>query len=153
MSSGLRDNQSVLSTVAFHLVWHMLFRLFHRTTLANRPTTPVDMWTTPLPRNYPIHPHERQEEEDRTFVALNEAGTAPTESKAFNPYSLIFEPVAARNAHHSAHAATGEHATTVVSTRVSADDLEKVVARDDASVVSRKVGGMVPQGLQIEPRM
>jgi hypothetical protein len=123
-SSGFRANQFSISSVTFHLVWHLLFRLFHRTTLANRPTTPVDMWKTPLPRNYPIHPREKQEEEDKTSVALNETGTPLTESNTRRPYNPMLSPAA------------------------SADDLEKGAEGDDASFVSSKSGKIAPPGLQ-----
>lgn len=132
--------------VTFHLAWHIIFRAWHRATLANRPATPVDMWKTPLPRNYPIDPREKQKDEDPNFMALEENSVAPVDSDTLDPYNLMFAPVAARKVQRSAQEAAKEHAAPIPSARVSAEDL---TANDNASFVSSKAGELIPPGLEI----
>ncbi|KAF8602931.1 hypothetical protein BDV93DRAFT_545069 [Ceratobasidium sp. AG-I] len=135
--------------LTFHLAWHLIFRIWHRSALANRPNTPVDMWKTPLPLHYPISPREKQKDEDESFVTLEENGSAPVESGALHPRNVTSTPVAARKAQLSVKEPTKGHATRVPSIRVSVGDLETATSRDDVSFESTKAREPVPPGFEI----
>ncbi|CEL53857.1 hypothetical protein RSOLAG1IB_06638 [Rhizoctonia solani AG-1 IB] len=115
---------SVVSFVgfAFHFAWHIIFRLWHRATLARRPITPVDLWKTPLPKYYPIGPHESQKRDDPAFLALDERGTKPEDSVGMDPYSLIFRPIAVRKAERLANDGTVGHKMPVVNVTAPMED-------------------------------
>ncbi|KAF8604105.1 hypothetical protein BDV93DRAFT_544390 [Ceratobasidium sp. AG-I] len=146
-SSWFLSNTTGLVTL--HLAWHIVFRVWHRSVLVNRPNTPVDMWRTPLPRHYPISPREKQKNEDPNFMTLEENGPAPADSEALDPYNLMFAPVATRKAQRSAKEAAKEHAAQAPSARVSAEDLENAPSRDNLSFTSTKAGELIPPGLDI----
>ncbi|KDN41461.1 hypothetical protein RSAG8_07411, partial [Rhizoctonia solani AG-8 WAC10335] len=93
----------------FHFTWHIVFRLWHRAALARRPTSPIDLWNTPLPKYYPISPHETQKGDNTVFLALDERGTKPEDSIIMDPYSLIFQPVAVRNTERVAEEGVRDH--------------------------------------------
>ncbi|EUC63943.1 transmembrane protein, putative [Rhizoctonia solani AG-3 Rhs1AP] len=83
---------SVMSLImfTFHLTWHIGFRLWHRAALSRRPTSPIDFWNTPLPRHYPINPHETQQKDNTVSLALNERDIKPEDSVIRSPSEFDF---------------------------------------------------------------
>ncbi|CAE6525873.1 unnamed protein product [Rhizoctonia solani] len=111
-----------LIMLTFHFTWHIVFRLCHRATLARRPTSPIDLWNTPLPKCYPINPHETQKKDDPVFLALDERGTKPEDSIVMDPYSRIFRPVAVRNAERVAKKGVKDYEVPVVNVTAPIED-------------------------------
>ncbi|KAG8716933.1 hypothetical protein FRC08_008506 [Ceratobasidium sp. 394] len=139
----LASSVIALTALTLHLSWHLLFRLCHRATLANRPTTPVNLWTTPLPRKYPINPYERgQRRLPKTSIALGKARIPPADCCASTP-------VTAHTTYSRPEEVARGYARPAAAGRVSADDLEKAITSDNASIASSKVGRMTPPGLDI----
>ncbi|KAH7334406.1 hypothetical protein B0J17DRAFT_770755 [Rhizoctonia solani] len=107
----------------FHLTWHIVFRLWHRAALAGRPTSPIDLWNTPLPKHYPINPHETQKKDNRVFLAPGERGTKPAEhSIVMDPCSRIFNLTAVRNSERVAKEGVREHEIPVANATAPIED-------------------------------
>ncbi|KAG8740535.1 hypothetical protein FRC10_004185 [Ceratobasidium sp. 414] len=111
-------------------------------TLADRPTTPVDLWTTPLPRKYPINPYEKGQRRAKVSMALGRADAPPTNS-------YVSTPVTAQNTYSGADEITRGYSRPTAAAQVSADGLEKAIALDNVSIASSKVGKIAPPGLDI----
>ncbi|CAE6465475.1 unnamed protein product [Rhizoctonia solani] len=132
----------------FHLTWHIVFRLWHRAALARRPTSPIDLWSTPIPKYYPISPHETQKKDDRGFLAVDERGTKPESSIVMDTYSLMFNPAAARNAERVAKEGTREHQIPVVNVIAPMEDH----GTTDVSAHITKTTPYYPPGLETETK-
>ncbi|CAE6347674.1 unnamed protein product [Rhizoctonia solani] len=126
---------SVISLIMFifHFMWHIIFRLWHRAALARRPTAPIDLWNTPIPKYYPINPQETVKREDAAFLALGERGIKPEDSIVMDPYSRIFKPVAVRKAEKLVKNGTIGHEMPVVNVIVSIEDREAKCVQGNAS--------------------
>ncbi|KAF8711941.1 Beta-flanking protein, partial [Rhizoctonia solani] len=126
---------SVISLIMFifHFTWHIIFRLWHRAALARRPTAPIDLWNTPIPKYYPINPQETVKREDPAFLALGERGIKPEDSIVMDPYSRIFKPVAVRKAEKLVKDGTVGHEMPVVNVIVSIEDREAKCVQGNAS--------------------
>ncbi|CUA69668.1 hypothetical protein RSOLAG22IIIB_04046 [Rhizoctonia solani] len=115
---------SVMALVmfAFHFTWHIIFRLWHRAALLRRPTSPIDLWNTPLPRYYPISPHE-VEKMNETSLAPEERGTKPKNSNTVDPYNHILELFAVQNVERTKESAR-EHEVPVAKVSAPTEDQE-----------------------------
>ncbi|KAJ1301585.1 hypothetical protein OPQ81_008833 [Rhizoctonia solani] len=103
--------------------------------LARRPTYPIDLWNTPLPKNYPISPHETQKKDDPVFFALDDSqrGAKPEDSIAMDPYSLIFRPTAVKDAQRVAQEGVKVHELPVVNVIAPIEDQGAAYTQDNAS--------------------
>ncbi|CAE6412762.1 unnamed protein product [Rhizoctonia solani] len=135
-----------LIVFAFHFTWHIVFRLWHRAALARRPTSPIDLWNTPLPKYYPINPHETPKREDQAFMALDERGTKPEDSVVLDPYSLIFKPVAVRKAEKLVKDGAEGREMPVVNVVAPLEDRETICIRGNTSEATLGT----PPGLEVE---
>ncbi|QRV83322.1 hypothetical protein RhiJN_11338 [Ceratobasidium sp. AG-Ba] len=117
---------SIIALVAlsFHVVWHMIFRLCYKSILSNSSTT-FSFWATPLPRKY-----------------------LPRKTPTPEPPSTVSTPAAAQSAHTNSQGATRGYFTSTAP-RVSADDLERGVVPDNASVASSQTEKISPPGLEM----
>ncbi|KAG8723667.1 hypothetical protein FRC09_002261 [Ceratobasidium sp. 395] len=128
----LASSVIALVALALHLSWHLMFRLCHRTALANSLTVPINIWTTPLPRKYPISsPEKSRRQAGKASMALSEVPHSPANSYTSTPVT----------ASHTGYSAEG-------SPRVPGDDLEKALSSDNVSVASSKVVVITPPGLE-----
>jgi hypothetical protein len=76
------------------------------------------------------------------FLALDERGTKPEDSIAFDPYRRIFTPVAVRNAERSAGEAAKAHAVPVVNVIAPIEDLEQGNAQNVLDEMSSMPPGL-----------
>ncbi|QRW12057.1 hypothetical protein RhiLY_11056 [Ceratobasidium sp. AG-Ba] len=136
---------SIIALVAlsFHVVWHMIFRLCYKSILSNSSTT-FSFWATPLPRKYLVRLKGSQRRASIS-VAL---GGKPRKTPTPEPPSTVSTPAAAQSAHTNSQGATRGYFTSTAP-RVSADDLERGVVPDNASVASSQTEKISPPGLEM----